>query len=354
MPSLFRPSSIARIMACPASATEGAKYTPTESVYTRLGTAQHEAAASWLKTRSPPAEHKDDVEDYVLAVKKSAEYGTLWVEQPLHIPIINVKGAADAVVRTAGGEWQVHDRKLPHGRQVSARENPQLACYALGVQNFARYVYGEKVKNVRLVIHQGERIDYWVATQEWLDAFAVHLHDTVQAALRPEALFNPGADQCRYCPALANCGAVLRQVISVTDKKAEMDQGKKQDLVELVTNWAKAVEAETFGLLKEGKSVTGWKIVEGRRPNRAWFNETEAAAALTVLGYGQQIYKQALISPAQADKLVKDDEPAKAALSNLTVQGQPSLTLAKEGDRRPAVNLSDRNQIDENMFDKSE
>ena len=74
--------------------------------------------------------------------------------------------------------------------------------------------------------------------------------------------------------------------------------------------------------------LPGWKLV-AKRGTRKWADEQKAIAALTELGIDP--YKKELLSPAQAEKKVKN------LPEGLTVSVSPGDTLAPESDPRPAV-----------------
>ncbi len=91
------------------------------------------------------------------------------------------------------------------------------------------------------------------------------------------------------------------------------------------------------------------KLVTGKLGNRAWGNETEAEA--TLKGFRlkrEEMYSMKLISPTQAEKLIKKDNPRRwTKLESLITraEGKPVVTL--ESDPRPALVLTPENDFDD-------
>jgi len=80
--------------------------------------------------------------------------------------------------------------------------------------------------------------------------------------------------------------------------------------------------------ISKGAKIPGWKLV-AKKGRRQWVDEAKAAAALTELGIDP--FKKELLSPAQAEKKIKN------LPEGLTVSVSSGDTLAPESDPRPAV-----------------
>ena len=76
------------------------------------------------------------------------------------------------------------------------------------------------------------------------------------------------------------------------------------DNAKLIKSWLDAVEAHIFDKLNNGKAFDGYKLVEGR-PTRTWQDEQQAAILLADKVPSDKLFTQKLISPAQAEKLLK-------------------------------------------------
>jgi phosphopantothenoylcysteine synthetase/decarboxylase len=112
--------------------------------------------------------------------------------------------------------------------------------------------------------------------------------------------------------------------------------------VDLVEQWCKAIRAEVERRLLNAEPVPGFKLVEGRKGNRAWADEKVAEAAMKSLRLTRdQMYDLKLISPTTAEKLLKKTAPAKWDKVNdliLRADGKPSVAPAT--DKRPEMVVS--------------
>lgn len=134
----------------------------------------------------------------------------------------------------------------------------------------------------------------------------------------------------------------------------KMDDNQLRQLMEaepLVTQLLKDVKDEIKRRLHSGQKVAGFKLVQGKG-SRDWaLDEEEMVKKLTVMGMPKSvIYKQEMISPAQAEKAVWDKKGEPCALSEnqkkkmeteyiKKIQGAP--VVAAESDSRPAIGPPD-------------
>jgi hypothetical protein len=184
-------------------------------------------------------------------------------------------------------------------------------------------------------------------------AFKRRAAEAAEATRQPDAPLVPGEKQCRFCKAKAVCPALRAEVTEVVSGSATLDEFLTPDTttgdnylsvamskVELVEHWCKAVRAEVERRLLAGQSVDGYKLVEGKRGNRKWNNETEVEALFKSFRLRQdEMYDYSLISPTKAEKLLKDTpkrwEKAEALISR--AEGKPSVAPAT--DKRSALTV---------------
>ena len=111
--------------------------------------------------------------------------------------------------------------------------------------------------------------------------------------------------------------------------------------VDLVEQWCKAIRAEVERRLLNAEPVPGFKLVEGRKSNRSWTDEAEAAKLLKSFKLNRdQMYDWKLISPTSAEKVLKA-EPANWKALNAVIHradGKPSVASAT--DKRPEMVVS--------------
>ena len=384
------PSGAHRWMACPGSAVLEAAFPDKGSAYAQEGTVAHELAAGHLSIGWNLAEYVgedwhgeepdgtkwkvritqdmvDHVLDYAKLIREYAAGGTLLVEQRLGIGHVtgelDAKGTSDAVI-VRGSELIVADLKFGMGVKVDAEDNPQLQLYALGaLEEFD--MLGD-FDRVTMVIHQPRlnHVSEWSISVDQLRAFGEKVRDA--AASVDEALsvadigvasyLNPGEKQCRFCKAKATCPALRAELIEVVGDRATIEDFAEftpdkvdsqtgdnflsiaMSKVGLVEDWCKAVRAEVERRLLAGQSVDGWKLVEGRRGNRSWADETAVENLLKSFRLKrEEMYDYKLISPTKAEKLLKETPKrwSKAEAWISRADGKPSVAPAT--DKRPAL-----------------
>ena len=183
---------------------------------------------------------------------------------------------------------------------------------------------------------QPPAIRRWVTTVGRIKQFEQELVSAVKTALKDDAPLAQG-DHCRWCAAKPICpqmtGAVdraLKQQIVNLDVDTLAQHLHTADLLE---GWIKDLRALAFGLLEQGATVPGFKLVQ-KQARRQWVDEAEAASMLREAGVLP--YKTPeVISPAQAEKELKK---RKVALrDDLVVSVSSGTTLAPVDDPRPAV-----------------
>lgn len=384
------PSGAHRWMACPGSAVLEAAFPDKGSAYAQEGTVAHELAAGHLSIGWNLAEYVgedwhgeepdgtkwmvritqdmvDHVLDYAKLIRDYAAGGTLLVEQRLGIGHItgepDAKGTSDAVI-VRGSELIVADLKFGMGVKVNAEDNPQLQLYALGA--LEEFDMLGTFDTVTMVIHQPRlnHVSEWSISVDQLRAFGEKVRDAAAsvdealsvAHIGVDSYLSPGEKQCRFCKAKPTCPALRAELVEVVGDRATIDDfaeftpGKvdsqtgdnflsiAMSKVGLVEDWCKAVRAEVERRLLAGQSVEGWKLVEGRRGNRAWADETAVENLLKSFRLKrEEMYDIKLISPAKAEKLLKKTpkhwSKAEALISR--ADGKPSVAPAT--DKRPAL-----------------
>jgi hypothetical protein len=380
----FSPSSAHRWGECPGSMVLELDYPDTSSAYADEGTAAH-TLAQWCltqerdasyyagerievregKTVSVDASMVEYVQGYVDRVRRDARGFSLLVEQRVCFEqTLGLKpgegfGTADALI-VNGTHLTVADLKYGRGERVDAEENVQMMLYALG----AIETYGDLVgpfETFTLVVDQPRvagGYSHWYLDRGRLEEFALDMRNSVRAAR--EALgdagnvgkyLRPSEKACRWCKAKANCPAIFDRVQEtigarfddLTDEvvAAPATYGdnalpEAMAAVGLVEDWCKAVRAETERRLLAGKSVTGWKLVQGRKGARAWTSEAEAETMLKdkFRLKVDEMYSKSVISPTQAVKLLKDQPARLKQVEALVTQAAGKPSVAPVSDKR--------------------
>lgn len=321
----------------------------------------------------------DAVQTYLDTVRDLAGGdGEILVEQALPIGHITgeqgAEGTGDAVI-LRGNEIIVVDFKYGRGVEVDADNNPQLMLYALGA--LERFGMVEEFETARMVISQPRlraAPSEWSCTVEDLVEWgrttatpaAIAAADLLACDL-PVACKHcrPHEDACRFCSAKADCPALAAKVeqaigleftdlttADATQQDAIVEDavdaasvagqlGTRMDAVPLVEMWCKAIRGKVEGELLAGRPVAGYKLVQGRKPARAWSDAELAEATLKKMRLkADDMYERKLISPTSAEKLLKPTPKKWAKVSALITQGEGSPSVAPVSDKRPALKIA--------------
>jgi hypothetical protein len=398
--STWSASGFEQKMLCPGSHVLQAGLPNTSSKYAAEGTAAHQVL-TWSLQQSRPAaayvgqtinvegfdiEVDDDMAEYVQTcidyVHDAAGEGVILVDQRvnystyLDVPESAAWGTADVII-IRDDEIIVVDFKYGRGVEVSAESNPQMSLYALGALQAYQGLVGD-FKRVRMVISQPRikstpsEYDLTVDELEYWAHFAARgaVDKCNNAKVAPEVdgwvevFLQPGEKQCRFCRAKATCPALAEKVertvgadfedIEVTQTRITLFKEDAEFIkpsliashlaaVDMIEDWCKAVRAEAERRLLAGKDVPGWKIVQGKRGNRAWSKPADVEALLKSMRLKEaEMYDFKLISPTTAEKLHKTEVigPRQwAKIQEFISQKDGSPHVAPESDSRPALEI---------------
>ena len=253
---------------------------------------------------------------------------------------------------------------------VTAENNDQLEQYGINLLADHTYCGIPKFKTVRMTIIQPKlptAITHWdVDATELVTTRLDRLVAQAKATDDPDALFNPGEAQCKYCKHKGACSALTGQLmeasgiafqnLEVAQEAADKDPSTMTDqqlkeLVEaapLLRQMLEAAEEEALRRMKDGKPIDGLKVVRGRG-SRGWaFPDEVMAEKLVKMGVPKgAVWETKLLSPAKAEKVrwTKRDGTEKqlnekqlALLhSEYIKKSDGKLTVASVSDDRPAV-----------------
>ena len=179
------PSSSERWIRCPPSIKLGEEYGPPDesSVYAEEGTEAHSLCEFLLRQAmgeeagDPRPEFKyydqemqecaEGYRDTVLELYEQIEGAALCIEQRIDFSrfVPGGFGTSDCVI-VGDGKLIVVDFKYGKGVSVSAEDNSQLKCYALGAYEIFSALY--EIEEITLVIYQPRISNYskWSLTRE--------------------------------------------------------------------------------------------------------------------------------------------------------------------------------------------
>lgn len=395
-------SGFKRVMLCPGSKTLSKGAPRSSSSYAAEGTAAHEVLEMCLVNGKQAAAYQgriiqadgfdievteemvENIQGVVDRVKAYAgEDGTVFAEQRLYyaefIGVDRDKGWGTGDVTIAKGKTLiVNDLKYGRGQWVDVVENPQLMLYGLGALA-AWDGIAEDFEEVQLVIDQpriNEKPSEWTISKvdliKWGTTDAAQAVRTAQTAEQTykandavwrDTFLKPGEEQCKFCPAKAKCPKLLAEVADTIGMSAaspeEFDgsdiecEPKTQDdewlavfmnKVDIIEDWCRSVRAEADLRLKNGVNVPGWKLVEGKRGNRAWNDEEAVTALLTDVAVPTaEMFTSKLKGPAAIEKLVKAkklDKESWASMQEFISQSDGKPHVAPANDPRPALSVT--------------
>lgn len=247
---------------------------------------------------------------------------------------------------------------------VTMEINGQLAMYGSGaLRNFDPLYDFEEVQ---LVIIQPplKIVDHVTMTIAQLRSFEEQVSIAAGRTQIGDAELVPGDKQCKFCRAKSTCPALRDEVLSVMTNQGKSefrnldaepaampkmlaaavvtpDDGNAlaaaMRSASLVETWLKGVRAEVERRLFDGQRVPGFKIVQGKKGNRQWGDET-AALELMKKSTGVKIDDVAprkVVSPSAAEKLFKGQEKRWSRIAPLITQSEGGPSVAPESDPRP-------------------
>ena len=368
-------SSSERWLHCPPSARLCESYEDKGSDYAAEGTDAHELCEYKLR-KVLGIEAKDPTENltwfneemsdcangyaaYVLeqveAAKQTCADPIVLIEQRVDFSrwVESGYGTADCII-IADGTLQIIDYKHGLGVLVSAEENPQMQCYALGALELFDDIYD--IGSVRMTIYQPRRDNvstYEISKNElycWADEV---LKPTADLAFAGNGNFLCG-EWCGFCKAKHDCRARADANMELarydfklppllTDEEVEEIISRVDDLVA----WATDIKDYALQQAISGKEWNGWKLVEGRS-NRKYTNEIAVAGAVTDAGFDP--YERKVLGVTAMQKLLGKSRFEELLAAYIEKpQGKP--TLVPESDKRPAMNTAKNDFMEENDYE---
>ena len=278
--------------------------------------------------------------DPIVLIEQRVDFSR-WVEERF--------GTADNII-IADGVLKICDYKHGRGVEVSATENPQMMCYALGALELFDDIYD--IDTVSMTIFQPRRDNvstYDISKEElcrWADEV---LKPAANLPFAGDGNFLCG-EWYGFCKAKHNCRARAEAKMELakydfklppllTDEEIEDVLARVDDLVA----WASDIKEYALQQAISGKAWSGWKLVEGRS-NRKYTND--AAVAATVTNAGFDPYEKKLLGVTAMQKLLGKSH-FEELLSSLIEKPQGKPTLVPESDKRPAMNTAKNDFMEE-------
>lgn len=313
-------------------------------------------------------ELEEYVDGYVSFVKeKSDELGEdTEVAFELRVDFSNIVpegfGTADVVlVNRVKGLMHIIDLKFGQGVPVSAKDNPQLKLYSIGVVR--EFFYDTNIENILMTIYQ-PRIDNIDTDSIKAKDLIMWAYDYVkpkaEEAMKGEGKFHASESACRFCKLKGKCKAradmqlaVAQKEFEIVDHKANLVQNMSVeqlstilDIAPMFIEWFKDVQAYALGQLVHGVKIPGYKLVEGRS-NRIITDEQKVKEVLISVG----LKEDEIMKPREIQGITNLEKIVGKRLfgelcKDYLIKPMGKLTLAPESDRRPEVNTFEIAQND--------
>lgn len=395
--SQLSPSKFHRVMACPGSVREEARFPDQPSGPAAVdGTHTHTLLEHVIRGHGIVlgGELKDDDGAFIvdqdrldrvqLAIdyiaQRCEELGCNWssvipeqrVDPARWVGRDDMSGTCDVQIDTPS-LLEIIDYKDGMG-EVAAEDNPQLILYALGALDKPVVEWPDTIRMTivqpKMALVGRDPISSWEVSAEELCMRIEQFKAAAAASDDPNAPLNPGESQCRFCKAKGNCKAEteyalksvglqfqqLAQGAAAVDANRLSDQ-QIREIVEsagLVKTMLDGVEEEATRRLNAGAVIPGLKLVRGRGQTKWKLTEDETADRLVKMGMPKsEVFKTSVITPTQAKKIkwvkkVKGEEVTKSLterqLKTLETEyiekSEGKLVVAPESDSRQAVVVS--------------
>lgn len=350
----LRASASSRWIACPASAILASKMPYVEGgEAAKIGTAIHKLAEHCFKGDLDPMKFQGQAFEGIHMTEENCEFalehlkaiwkiedelgeGTVQVEKFLpyqQTQVCKIGGTAD-VIGISKEKRKLIIADLKTGRGYVDQDSEQLKLYAIAAMN-ADNLFRD-ISQIELWIiqpHHGEVRKHTMTTQELVDWEHYVLIPAIENALNPAYPPVVSDSACQYCPAKTICPAQasMIEVVSSAPPVAVLTEAQIGVLLaqfDMVEDYIKAVRDHALKRMESGSVIQGWQLAP-KRALRSWTKESDVVPALLAMGLTiEQVVKQELITPAQAEKLLSKEN--KASIEPLTSRISSGLTLARD------------------------
>ena len=355
------PSAFKRIRLCPASFKFAQQFPNESSSAAERGTAMHEAVEMGLDMELPEPNttmsngytiNLNDHEDVEFVVNWVMDQGfdRIWLEERL--PVGAGLGLNDP--DSCWGTSDINGTKVEEGDtlptlyvcdakfgyvDVQAENNDQALLYMVG----ALHKHGTDFARVRNVILQPRAGGVKSAQVQMSEVPGIitEARKIIAAANSDDAEFNPGGDQCRFCPASGACPAQLSHVIEQDfgdlsePDLAGVSNDRLAEVLEIEKTIRQAldrVRSQAIQRIQAGQKLPGWKVVPGQSRAR-YIDESDVITLLDTNGFDlDEVAPRKAPTQTLLKKLVGKDEVEKLVERP---EGKPAL--ARASDARASV-----------------
>ena len=359
-----------RWLNCPPSARLTEDMPDVTSEFALEGTDAHELCAYLVekalgrKARDPTdglAYYNEEMQNcaeeyrnYVMEqVEKARGYSrdpTVLVEQRLDFSrwVPEGFGTGDCII-VVDGLLQIIDYKHGLGVLVNADHNPQMMCYALGALEMFDGLYDfDKVTMTIFQPRKNNISTFEMDKSEILSWAENELSPQAELAFTGKGEMKSGK-HCQFCKLKNICRKRAEDNLALA--KMEFadpatldieDIAKILSKLELLVSWANDIKAYALQEATDGRTIPGYKLVEGRSVRK--FSD-EAAVSQAVMDAGFDPYEKKLLTITAMTKLL-GKKTFNDLLGGLIIKPSGKPTLVPIDDTRQEMNLA-KNEFNE-------
>lgn len=290
----------------------------------------------------------EEYRNYVLEqVEKAKGYSrdpTVLVEQRLDFSrwVPEGFGTGDCII-VADGLLQVIDYKHGLGVLVNADHNPQMMCYALGALEMFDGLYDfDKVTMTIFQPRKNNISTFEMDKSELLEWAETVLLPKAELAYNGEGELKSGK-HCQFCKLKNICRKRAEDNLALA--KMEFADPATLDIediakilpkLELLVSWANDIKAYALKEATDGRTIPGFKLVEGRSIRK--FSD-EAAVSQAVMDAGFDPYEKKLLTITAMTKLL-GKKTFNDLLGSLVIKPSGKPLLVPIDDSRQEMNLA--------------
>ncbi len=241
--------------------------------------------------------HTDTYLDYILSTAHSYNKVKPYVVVEKRLDYSHIApggfGTCDCVM-LCKNDLHIFDFKYGKGVPVSAENNPQLRLYALGALNEYSFLYDIQTVTTHIIQPRLDSISSESLSVAELMTWGESIKPIAQAADKGEGELKCG-DWCKFCKMNATCRARAEYFLA-TEETAKIppellsstELGNVLSRVRAMKNYIEDIEAYALNEVLAGRTVDGWKAVEGTS-KRAITDVDAAFKILTDNGYDEAV-----------------------------------------------------------------
>lgn len=236
------------------------------------------------------------------------------------------------------------DLKYGKGVRVEAKDNTQLMMYALGVLRSLSPKRQAEIETIKMHIAQVRLGNYEVFEMPARDLthWGIYkLRPIAEKAWAGQGNTVAGS-HCKFCKFKPQCRAQRDALVNEFEAHGETKALTLDEIgdillkADMFTDWLSSVKSHAMAEALSGKTVKGWKLVEGRSV-RVITDEEEAVKRLSDLGFDPDSLKNHKLKGIGDLEKIVGKRPLAVTLDGIIVKPKGAPTLALESDKREAI-----------------